>query len=128
MSTDDRDVSCEDPGARNPSRQTLRACCPSAASGAARSTAPVPARNVRRAITESARSPRRRTRGRGWIGASERDLASTALERDLTGHFVSADGKVAVQPASRISEAERIAGYRTVDSVGHHSGRRTHLY
>ncbi len=37
-------------------------------------------------------------------------------ERDLTGHFVSADGEVALQPASRISEAERIAGYRTVDT------------
>jgi hypothetical protein len=58
---------------RKPIRGTFPACCASAASGAARSTAPVPARNVRRSISRSSRkqsaSQARGDAGRGETGS-----------------------------------------------------------
>ena len=69
----------------------------------------MPARNVRRSIIGSARSPGRRGQGRGRIDASERYSDTATERRRYTSHLVSIDSQLSFQTATRASELEQIA-------------------
>src|SRR6266436_3697354 len=67
-------------------------------------------------------SPSWRSRARGWIDASERELLLTKV-RHQAGHLVSADRQLTFHSASRVIEAEHISGHGAVDRAARATSR-----
>src|SRR5262249_40425343 len=63
----------------------------------------------------AAGSPGRRGRERGWIDAPEGERTSTSKGRCSTVHLVSTNRHLPPNTASRVSEAEHIAGHAALD-------------